>query len=130
MPAAGTALPFSTLPTQARSSSRTTSSCTGALGVHTCGPLLGANTQLGEIVTTPATRLARDQEAERLRVALTRLSVDQQLLVELRYWHDLDATALGEVFDVPPATIRTRLRRARLAPKARSVAPRTNSITM
>lgn len=72
-------------------------------------------TSLGEIVTTPATRFARDQAAERLRLALTQLSVDQQLLIELRYWHDLDATALGEVFEVPPATVRTRLRRARLA---------------
>jgi RNA polymerase sigma factor (sigma-70 family) len=72
-------------------------------------------TSLGEIVTTPATRVARDQTAERLRRALTQLSTDAQLLIELSYWHDLDATALGEIFEVPPATIRTRLRRARLA---------------
>ncbi|HEY5922720.1 MAG TPA: sigma-70 family RNA polymerase sigma factor [Kofleriaceae bacterium] len=72
-------------------------------------------TSLGEIVTTPATKLARDQASERLRIALTQLSVDEQLLLELSYWHDMDATALGQIFEVPPATIRTRLRRARLA---------------
>ena len=74
-------------------------------------------TSLGEIVTTPATRIARDQAAERLRIALSELSVDEQVLLEMRYWHELDATALGEIFEAPPATIRTRLRRARLALK-------------
>ncbi len=72
-------------------------------------------TSLGEIVTTPGTKLARDQAAEQLRQALCQLPVDDQILLELRYWHDLDATALGNVFDVPSATIRTRLRRARIA---------------
>jgi RNA polymerase sigma factor (sigma-70 family) len=72
-------------------------------------------TSLGEIVTTPASRLARDQAAERLRRALTQLGIDEQLLLELSYWHDLDSTDLGQIFEVPPATIRTRLRRARLA---------------
>lgn len=72
-------------------------------------------TSLGAIVTTPASRIARDQAAEDLRRALSQLSTDAQLLIELSYWHDLDATALGEIFEVPSATIRTRLRRARLA---------------
>ncbi len=72
-------------------------------------------TSLGEIVTTQRTKMARDERAEKLRQVLAELSVDEQVLLELRYWHELDATALGEVFDAPPATIRTRLRRARLA---------------
>lgn len=76
-------------------------------------------TSLGAIVTTPASRLARDQAAEHLRRALMQLSTDTQLLIELSYWHDLDATALGEIFEVPAATIRTRLRRARIALRER-----------
>ena len=71
-------------------------------------------TSLGEIVTTQRTKMARDASAEKLRLALSELSVDEQVLLELRYWHELDATALGEVFEAPPATIRTRLRRARI----------------
>ncbi len=71
-------------------------------------------TSLGEIVTSVGTKMARNQEAERLREALEILPVDDQVLIELRYWHEFDATALGEVFECPPATVRTRLRRARL----------------
>ena len=71
-------------------------------------------TSLGEIVTSVGTKMARNEAAERLRQALEELPVDDQVLIELRYWHELDATALGEVFECPSATIRTRLRRARL----------------
>jgi len=70
-------------------------------------------TSLCDIVTTPGTRLGRDRDANRLREALGTLTVDDQVLLELRYWHSLDATALGEIFNLPPATVRTRLRRAR-----------------
>lgn len=72
-------------------------------------------TSLGDIVTTPGTRLGRSQDADRLRLALSSLSVDDQVLLEMRYWHELDATALSEVFDMPAATVRTRLRRARMS---------------
>ena len=41
------------------------------------------------------------------------LPVDQQVLLELHYWHDLDATALADVFEASPGTIRVRLLRAR-----------------
>lgn len=72
-------------------------------------------TSIGEIVTTPGTRVARDQDAARLREALARLPAEQQLLLELCYWHELEPAALAEVFEAPPATIRSRLFRARRA---------------
>jgi RNA polymerase sigma factor (sigma-70 family) len=72
-------------------------------------------TSLGDVVTTPGTRIGRDRDAYRLRSALSSLSVDDQMLLEMRYWHELDATALSEVFDMPAATVRTRLRRARMS---------------
>jgi RNA polymerase sigma-70 factor (ECF subfamily) len=72
-------------------------------------------TSIVEIVTTQGTRLARAREGEELRSALRELPVEQQLLLELHYWHDLDAAALGEVLDAPAGTIRVRLLRARAA---------------
>lgn len=72
-------------------------------------------TSLAEIVTSLASRLGRAQEVGRLRPALARLPAEQQLLLELHYWHELDARALAEVFDATPGAIRVRLLRARAA---------------
>jgi RNA polymerase sigma factor (sigma-70 family) len=72
-------------------------------------------TSIAQIVTSPSGRLGRAQEADALRAALAALPADQQLLLELHYWHDLDAAAVGEVFEVSPGTIRVRLLRARRA---------------
>lgn len=47
-----------------------------------------------------------------VRAALARLDADHQQLVALRYYAGLDATEIGASLGVPPATIRTRLRRA------------------
>jgi len=47
------------------------------------------------------------------------LPAEQQLLLELHYWHELDAEALGEVFEAAPGTIRVRLLRARRALRQR-----------
>jgi RNA polymerase sigma factor (sigma-70 family) len=71
-----------------------------------------------DLVTTPATQLDRGEDHRRLCQALRQLPVEQQTLLELHYWEELDAAALAEVFEAPPATIRTRLRRARIALRA------------
>lgn len=76
------------------------------------------HSSIADLVTTPATRIARREEQERLRVALRALPVEQQTLLELHYWEDLDAAALGEVFDLPAGTMRVRLHRARHALRA------------
>jgi RNA polymerase sigma-70 factor (ECF subfamily) len=70
---------------------------------------------IAEVVTSPSSKLARAEDAGQLRQALTRLPAEQQLLLELHYWHELDAPALGEVFATNPGTIRVRLLRARKA---------------
>jgi RNA polymerase sigma factor (sigma-70 family) len=72
-------------------------------------------TSIGEIVTSPSERMARAEQIEQLRAALRQLPAEQQLLLELHYWHDLDAAALGEVFGAAPGTVRVRLLRARRA---------------
>jgi RNA polymerase sigma-70 factor (ECF subfamily) len=70
---------------------------------------------IAELVSTPGTRIARNQEHQRLLEVLRQLPVEQQTLLELHYWEDLDIAALSEVFETPNATIRTRLHRARKA---------------
>jgi RNA polymerase sigma factor (sigma-70 family) len=72
-----------------------------------------AITSVAELVTTPATRLARDAERRRMLEALRSLPVETQTLLELHYWQELDSEALAEVFETSPATIRVRLHRAR-----------------
>ncbi len=67
------------------------------------------------LATSAGTRLARHIDHQALFAALRTLPIEQQTLVELHYWEDLDALALGEIFDSPPPTIRMRLTRARVA---------------
>jgi len=72
-------------------------------------------TSIADIATSLGSRLGRAQQIEQLRTVLLELPAEQQLLLELHYWHELDAPALAEVFEVPPGTIRVRLLRARKA---------------
>lgn len=74
---------------------------------------------LNELISSPSGQLHRDQERHRLNLALRELPAEQQLLLELHYWHDLDAAALAEVFDAQVGAVRVRLHRARLALRAR-----------
>ena len=70
-------------------------------------------TSVAELVTTPATRLARDAERRKLVDLLRTLPVETQTLLELHYWEDFDMQALAEVFETTPGAIRVRLHRAR-----------------
>jgi RNA polymerase sigma-70 factor (ECF subfamily) len=81
---------------------------------------------IAELVSTPGTKLARDQEHRHLIEALRRLPVEQQALLELHYWEDMEIGELAKIFDAPSATIRTRLHRARKALRelVESTAPR------
>jgi RNA polymerase sigma factor (sigma-70 family) len=74
-----------------------------------------ALSSIAELVSTPATRIGRNQEHQRLVAALRRLPVDQQTLLELHYWEEMEIAELAAVFEAPAVTIRTRLHRARHA---------------
>lgn len=74
-----------------------------------------ALSSIAQIVTTAGSRLARNEDQRRLCAALRALPIEQQTLLELHYWEDLDAAALGEIFEAPAVTIRSRLHRARQA---------------
>lgn len=47
-----------------------------------------------------------------LRGAIDTLGEDLRLVVVLRYYSGMDATEVGAILGIPPATVRTRLRRA------------------
>lgn len=68
---------------------------------------------LNELVSSPSHKLGKEQELSRVRAALRQLPVEQQVLLELHYWHDLDAAALAEIFAATTGAIRVRLTRAR-----------------
>jgi len=76
-------------------------------------PVDFSEVSLADLVTTPGTRIARGQDSDRLLGALRTMSLDDQLLLELHYWEELDSDGLAEVFDISPTTSRTRLFRAR-----------------
>ncbi len=68
-----------------------------------------------ELVSTPRTKIARNQDYEQLVRCLRKLPVDQQTLLELHYWSELGMTELAAIFEAPEVTIRSRLHRARNA---------------
>ena len=70
---------------------------------------------LADSMTSPPSRVAKGERKLQLLDALRTLPLEQQLLIELYYWEDVDIEALATVFEVAPATVRTRLFRARAA---------------
>src|SRR5262249_42134619 len=70
-------------------------------------------TSIAQLVTTPATRLARHAEQQRMLEVLRELSVEPQTLLELYYWEDMEVAALAEIFELTPNAVRVRLHRAR-----------------
>lgn len=68
--------------------------------------------------TSVGSRLAKLSDRVRLITALRTLPFDQQLLLEMSYWHELDRDQLAEIFKVEPATIGSRLYRARQTMKS------------
>jgi RNA polymerase sigma factor (sigma-70 family) len=65
----------------------------------------------------PATSLSmiavRQQEHQLLMMALAQLPVELQLICELYYWEDMRTAAIGEVLELNPSTVTSRLARAR-----------------
>jgi RNA polymerase sigma-70 factor (ECF subfamily) len=68
---------------------------------------------VASLSTSAGTRLVKRQDRAALLAALRELPLDQQLLLEMYYWQELDRSQLAEVFDVEEATIGSRLFRAR-----------------
>lgn len=66
-----------------------------------------------EISPSPPSLMARKREERALLEALRRIPVEHQVMLELYFWENMTAGAIGEILDVPEGTVRTRIRRAR-----------------
>ena len=62
----------------------------------------------------PETDPARAEEINRMRDALRELDSHSAAILTLRYFCEYDSTEIGEILDLPAATVRGRLRAARL----------------
>ena len=60
-----------------------------------------------------AESLSRDAQRQQVRQALQSLDADTRSLLVLRYFADFDSTEIGLIMQLPDATVRGRLRRAR-----------------
>ncbi len=70
---------------------------------------------LHDLGQSPSRVVAQQQEHQLMLEALRRIPVEQQLLLELYYWERVPGPELARILDVAPATVRTRLYRAREA---------------
>lgn len=68
---------------------------------------------LVDLGTGPSSAARRSEREGQVRAALAALPLDQQIAIELRYWHELSMDEIGEIQEVATATVRTRLHRGR-----------------
>lgn len=62
---------------------------------------------------SPVSMIARAQEGKLLVRALRRLSLDQQIVLELHFFESLRGPEIAELLALPTATVYTRLRRGK-----------------
>lgn len=64
---------------------------------------------------TPSSVIARSQDEQLLLEALRKIPVDMQVALELHYWEQMSDVEIAEALELPLGTIKSRIRRARLA---------------
>jgi RNA polymerase sigma-70 factor (ECF subfamily) len=64
---------------------------------------------------SPSGVVGQGEEQRLVLEGLRRLPIDQQIVLELTYWEDLSDREIADVLDVPHGTVKSRIRRARLA---------------
>ena len=69
---------------------------------------------LAEVTPSPSTIVADRKEQRLLLLGLRRLTLPQQVALELYFWERMSAAQIGEVLGSPEGTIRTRIRDGRL----------------
>lgn len=72
-----------------------------------------SHTSLADLGTTPSEKIARNQRAQILLLALRQIPIDAQIALELAYWEGLTGPELAVALDIEPSSARSRLTRAR-----------------
>jgi RNA polymerase sigma factor (sigma-70 family) len=71
-----------------------------------------------ELSPGPSSILVRSREERCLLDALRSISLEQQIVLELRYWEEMTSPEIAEILDIPENTVRSRLSRAHASLKA------------
>ena len=67
---------------------------------------------------SPSSALAKHKEQRLLLLALRRIPLDLQIVLELHYWEGLSTSELADAMEIPQGTVKSRLRRGREALQA------------
>lgn len=70
-------------------------------------------TSVFDLGLSPTTLLASGREQALMLQSLRRIPIEHQLVLELYYWEDMEASELAEVLELPEGTVRSRIRRAK-----------------
>jgi RNA polymerase sigma factor (sigma-70 family) len=74
-----------------------------------------AVSSIAALGVTPGTAIAIRDDEEEIRLALQRIPVQYQVILELSYWEGVSNAELAHILEIDPTTVRTRLFRARQA---------------
>lgn len=66
-----------------------------------------------ELGLTPSEVVAKREREQQLALALRRLPLELQIVLELGYWEELSAAEIATVLDVPVGTAKSKIRRAK-----------------
>lgn len=70
---------------------------------------------VADVGPSPSTALAKRKEQRLLLLALRRIPLELQIVLELHYWEGLSTRELADAMEIPQGTVKSRLRRAREA---------------
>ncbi|MCA9661828.1 MAG: sigma-70 family RNA polymerase sigma factor [Myxococcales bacterium] len=74
---------------------------------------------VSDLAPGPSTALRANEASQRLLDGLRQIPLELQLVLEMRYWERMSSAEIGVALDLPPGTVRTRLRRGRTMLAAR-----------
>jgi RNA polymerase sigma-70 factor (ECF subfamily) len=67
---------------------------------------------VADLEGSPSEVAAQKQQERLLLECLRRVPIDQQIVLELRFWQELSGPEIAEVLGIPEPAVRSRLRRA------------------
>ena len=70
-------------------------------------------TSLAELGISPSSIVAQREREQQLALALRRLPLELQIVIELSYWEELSASEIATVLSLPLGTAKSKIRRAK-----------------